>query len=187
MSSSTASVSTISVILNGPADWVPWLECLKTVATTAKIWEYVNPDLPVRTEWIEPQRPTPTMVRSLFSPNSVLGLDTPSTSTMQSMDGTAVTYGQLTAEEREYYRQVQEEYMYERKKYDKRDEALDSLRSTIQKTINRELLPYTYKCNTPYEMLTKLKTRFAPTDRGRELKVTDKWRALQKSLTAQDQ
>jgi hypothetical protein len=41
--SSTAITATARIILRSPDDWIPWLEMVKSTATTGQVWEYVNP------------------------------------------------------------------------------------------------------------------------------------------------
>lgn len=50
----------------------------------------------------------------------------------------------------------------------------------IKETINSDFLPYTYDYTNPYEMLVKLKNRFAQTDKGRENNLINTWRKVQK-------
>jgi hypothetical protein len=59
--SSTAATTTARIILRGPTDWIPWLEMVKSTATTGQVWEYVDPSkkidqIPLLAEptWPEP-------------------------------------------------------------------------------------------------------------------------------------
>ena len=79
----------------------------------------------------------------------------------------------LTENEKEYWRTLQTEYTHDRKKYERQEEALQEIREKIQESINRTFLRYTFNCETPYEMMVKLKQKFAPTDRARELDLVD--------------
>jgi hypothetical protein len=40
--SSTAITITARIILRSPDDWIPWLEMVKSTATTGQVWEYVD-------------------------------------------------------------------------------------------------------------------------------------------------
>jgi hypothetical protein len=43
MSSTGTSTASARIILKGPDDWIPWLEMVKSTATTGQVWEYVDP------------------------------------------------------------------------------------------------------------------------------------------------
>ena len=59
--SSTAITTTARIILRSPDDWIPWLEMVKSTATTGQVWEYVDPSKTVdqipelnEPQWTEP-------------------------------------------------------------------------------------------------------------------------------------
>ena len=54
----------------------------------------------------------------------------------------------------------------------KRWEFVASLRSFIQETISRTFFPYTFNCDTPYDILVALRKCIAPTDKTRKLELT---------------
>ena len=60
--SSTAITTTARIILRSPDDWIPWLEMVKSTATTGQVWEYVDPSKTVDQipELNEPQWPEPS-------------------------------------------------------------------------------------------------------------------------------
>jgi hypothetical protein len=39
-----AAQGTANQLLNGPNDWYPWYKSLVLIATTAQIWEYLDPE-----------------------------------------------------------------------------------------------------------------------------------------------
>ena len=41
-----STTTTARIILRGPDDWIPWLEMVKSTATTGQVWEYVDPSRP---------------------------------------------------------------------------------------------------------------------------------------------
>ena len=38
-----STIQKISVTLDGPSDWGEWIEVVKTLALTGKVWDYVDP------------------------------------------------------------------------------------------------------------------------------------------------
>ena len=60
--SSAAITTTARIILRSPDDWIPWLEMVKSTATTGQVWEYVDPSKTVDQipELHEPQWPEPS-------------------------------------------------------------------------------------------------------------------------------
>ena len=61
-----------------------------------------------------------------------------------------------------------------------------NLQTKIQETVKQELLVYTFKCDTAYDMLVRLKNRLAPTDIACEQEVLLEWQKLQKPERGQD-
>ena len=81
----------------------------------------------------------------------------------------------------EGFRTALEEFKYERKQYDDELDGINEMAVQIQSTIEKDFIEYTMYCDSdPYEMLWKLKERFAPTDRGRELDLIQEWKEIQK-------
>ena len=39
----SSPTTTARIILKGPDDWIPWMEMVKSTATTGQVWEYINP------------------------------------------------------------------------------------------------------------------------------------------------
>ena len=40
---SSTSITSTTVILNTPKDWEPWYDIIKTRASMAEVWEYIDP------------------------------------------------------------------------------------------------------------------------------------------------
>ena len=55
-------------------------------------------------------------------------------------------YSDLDANEKEHLRQLGEEYLYDRRTFNKHTEALAKLRSKVQGSVARDNLSYTYNC-----------------------------------------
>jgi hypothetical protein len=153
----------ISVILNSPGDWDEWIEVIKTQALAGKVWQYLDPSEDVVPALNEPVAPTPTQINTQKT-----------------------TVGQLTAEEREEYKILRQDYKWERDQYDKKDAALSSLRTAIQSSVSRSCLHYTFETSNAREMLTELKKRLQPTDQLRELSLSAKYQKLKKTPKTHD-
>jgi len=157
-----------TVILRDTKDWKKWIELIKTTALKHDIWKYSNPSvarekLPLRSE---PNRPTPR--------DAV-------TTAVQEDDDDEVSFATLKAEEREYFRILQEQYSREIKIYDKQQEALADLRIKVQESVYVDMLRYTFNCDDVHAMLVALKERFAPNDKEREQELILEWKRLLKS------
>ena len=140
----------LTVILSNSSAWDEWLEIIKTKAVGGEIWEFVNPatakdTLPALTE---PAIPTP-----------------------QNVNPNATTFTQLDDDEKEELRIRQFSYKRKIAAYDRQKAAIASLPSYIQETISRTYLTYTFDCDTPYDMLTALKKRVAPTDQAKKIET----------------
>ncbi len=122
-----------TVLLNTQADWEEWIELLKTAALVANVWTLIDPTR-ARTTLIKPVRPSPNDIK----PSSTR-YPTP--------------FSALNPEEAEEYRDQKREYQRQLDRYDRCTHALAAIRARIQETINRDFLPYTFNCDTPYEML----------------------------------
>jgi len=153
----------ISVTLNGPSDWDEWIEVVKTLALAGKVWDYVDPSKDEVPALEEPQPPKP-----------------------KDINNQAATYGQLSQEEREEYRIIRQDYKWQRDLYDRRDNALTSLRTSIQSSVSRTYLHYTFGTSNAREMITELQKRLQPTDQLRELDLTEKYQKLKTAPDSHD-
>src|SRR5271155_2244237 len=140
----------ISVTLNSPSDWDEWIEVIKTQALAGKVWDYVDP---LKDQVPALQEPLPPQPRDV--------------------NAQAATFGQLTQEEKEEYRILRQDYKWQRDLYNKRDNALSSLRTFIQSSVSRSCLHYTFGTSTAREMLIELQKRLQPTDQLCELELAD--------------
>jgi hypothetical protein len=153
----------ISVILNSPADWDEWIEVIKTQALAGKVWQHLDPSEDTVPALVEPVAPTPAQV----NPQET-------------------TVSQLTADEREEYKILRQDYKHELSQYEKKEAALSVLRISIQSSVSRSCLYYTFETSSAREMLTELKKRLQPTDQLRELSLSAKYQKLKKAPKAQD-
>ncbi len=112
------SVST-QIILNGMKDWDDWIEVIRTAALGADIWDLINPDKS-KTEiqgLVQPRRPEPSDVKP----------------PEEGQPPTA--YSHLSTNEKEQFRQLQLDYVYNRKDYDNKRKALANICICIIKFI----------------------------------------------------
>jgi hypothetical protein len=159
---STQTTRTV-IILQDHKDYPKWIELKKTAALKYDIWRYCDPSI---------NRANLELLRMLVRPK-------PSDVRTTLEEGESqVTLATLSTNEREFFRIIMEDYMRERKTYDKQVEALADLRSQIQETVHADNLRYTFNCDTAYDMLSKLKARFAPSDREKQQEVIAQWKKL---------
>jgi hypothetical protein len=126
----------ISVTLNGPSDWDEWIKVVKTLALIGKVWDYVDPTKDEVPALEEPLPPQPKDVN----------------------DQTA-TFGDLFQEKREEYRILKQNYKWQRDLYDRRNNALTSLRTFIQSSVSRTYLHYIFGTADAREMVVELQKR----------------------------
>src|SRR5947207_805582 len=158
---SSTAVTTARTILKGPDEWIPWLEMVKSTATTGQVWEYVDPsktteELPDLTEptWPEPN-------------------DLALTAEEQA--------GTLTAAHKEELSELRSLYKLRLNRYDQRKAALANLYRFIQETVHPDRVHYIFNCDSVCQMLVNLQSCFKPKDDVRRLQLTDQYRELQKS------
>jgi hypothetical protein len=158
-----STLQKVSVVLSNTNDWDEWIEVVKVHALTGKVWEYVDPskvEVPVLKE---PTLPRPEDVKAGIT-----------------------SYGRLSAEEKDDYKMLRQDYKLEMDRYTRKKSALSSLSNHIQSSVSRSCLFYTYGTTTAREMLVELKKRLQPTDLLRELELSRKYGGLKKSPKNQD-
>ena len=171
----STSTTRSQVVLSSSEDWDKWIELIKTAALKAKVWTFVDPDTSKQQlpELVAPTRPSPGDVKeSSTDSNTPEGTQT---------IGSIVKYSQLSEDEKQQLLLLQKDYEFDRKKFQQQEEALNDLRIRIQETVKRDYLSYTFKCNSAYDMLVKLKQRFAPLDNAQKRELIAEWKKLQKS------
>jgi hypothetical protein len=73
---------------------------------------------------------------------------------------------QLTDDEKDELKPLRYDFKHQFTLYERQDAALASLRLFIQETISRTFLPYTFNCDTPYDILVALYKHVALTDKA---------------------
>jgi hypothetical protein len=150
--SSTAQTTTARIILRGPTDWIPWLEMVKSTATTGQIREYVDPS----------RTTTPSLAESTWLEPSSLA---------RSEDEIATNI--LTAAHKEELTEKRSLYKVLLNRYDQRKASLTHLHRFIQETVHLDHIHHTFECDTVQEMLVNLQKRLKPKDDVRRLQLTD--------------
>lgn len=160
MSSAIQTPTTrVTIILNGQSDWDEWLEVTKTAAQPHDIWKYIDPttpkdELPKLTEPDEPKA--------------------------QDIDSTKNQLSDLDPADHDIYRIHYQRYLHDLDDYRRQRKALQAFKARIQESVSRNIITYTFNCETPHEVIVKLRTRFAPTDETREQEMLVQYRKLQK-------
>jgi hypothetical protein len=136
---------------------------VKVHALAGEVWEYIDPskvEVPVLKE--------PTLPRP------------------EDVNADITSYGRLSAEEKDDYKMLRQDYKLELDRYTRKKSALSSLCNHIQSSVSRSCLFYTYGTITVQEMLIELKKRLQPTDQLRELELSRKYSGLKKNPKNQD-
>ncbi len=58
---------------------------------------------------------------------------------------------------------------------------MSALRIRVQETVSRQNLTYTFRCDSIYDMLLKLKQRFSPSDESRERDLIARYHKVRKA------
>lgn len=145
------------VVLIGRSNWDEWYIVIRASATAQGIWNLVNPDVTAEESvpLVRPQKPT-----------------------VASINPEKNTLAELSTAERELYRIQLSDYQYESTRYDQEFRALNGFTARILESIAQQIIPYTYYCDTPKDILAKLKQQFAPTDKTREKEVLVRYQQL---------
>jgi hypothetical protein len=111
---SAASITRVSVILNGPSDWRLWIATIRTTAKEHDIWQYIDPEQEETDTLAEPQYPS-----------------------IQQVNDNATSYSKLTEDEKAHYQRLVKEYDRRITKYDRRQKGLAAIMAEIQRTISK--------------------------------------------------
>src|SRR5436309_9961862 len=159
---SSTAVTSARTILKGPDDWIPWLEMVKSTATTVQVWEYVDPSK------------TADQIPALTEPEWPVASDLPLTA--EERDS-----GTLTAAHKEQLSELRSLYKLRLSRYDQRKASLASLHRFIQETVHPDRVHHTFNCDSVHQMLVNLQEHLKPKEDVRRLQLTDQYRELQKS------
>ena len=133
----------ITVVLKTADDWDEWVEIIKSAAIGLEVWDLINPNkTTTQLRRLErPERPRPSDIKE---------------------GATGIT--KLSEDEKDEYKFLKKEYERELTKYETYRTGLGKIRTKIQESVSRSNLQYTFRKDTPYDMLVALKDRYAPSD-----------------------
>jgi hypothetical protein len=147
-------------LLGDTKDWYLWIEQKKVTALERDIWKFINPSIErsALPKLTRPERPTPSLVHPPIQGSSI-----------------PTAYSHLTIDEKEEYKSLREDYAIDEKEYKQKEHALAAMRTVIFNTVKKDFLTYLIGCDTAYDMLVKLKTRFCPNDKIRERSLIEQY------------
>ena len=136
-----SSIAQTSVVLTSEKDWEPWIEVIRTASLKHSLWGYIDPSLLKGQvpSLARPIKPTANMVKALEAL------------------ATTTQYSDLDTNEREYLRQLNKEYLLDKRTYEKQIKAFVELHSKVQSTVAKDNLVYTYDCEQVWDILINLK------------------------------
>ena len=132
--------------------WDDWFGNIRRLALSADIWNHINPDTD-EVVLIKPEFPSYRDVKS-----------------------TATTFAELNTSEKEEWQRINRQYSEQNDEYKRKRKALSELVGRIQDTIDKRGISYVAQCDTPYQMLKKLKSRYCATEETREVELAAKFR-----------
>jgi hypothetical protein len=172
-------------VLNGPEDWHDWLDCIKDLSTSKRVWAYVDPSLTTAPALVEPSVPT---VRDVMPTQAVAAADTAAAAA--AADGAAapptVTVLDLDENQRAALGILQRTYAQEFALWQAKDSALQHVNDVIKATTGQHYQAYITGVTAPYERIKALKQRVCPTDTARTDEVRDAYRAALAGLRSTD-
>ena len=135
-------------------NWFQWIEIQKRTALAADIWQYCNPDTPSTDipEMSIPIEPRPDDYNPFTSSEQRAGKD-------------RRTVGELSEDEKDFYKRDLIKFDRDLKKAENRRSAVLGMMAFISQSLHQNYLHYTYGCDTPHDFLVKLKDRFCPSTR----------------------
>jgi hypothetical protein len=204
------TITKLTITLDLPNDWEPWIELAKSYATAQHIWEFINPENQQRIYNSEPVIPTLAVAHQLL-----IAERTPDTTTIQptpvepgpsrntrrhaarAPEGddedppeppapivvTAIQQQQQGPTDTEVEARLKIEmirYKHEYQSYLRREQAFGEMPTIIQNSVHRRHLQHTHNCDSAYEMLVNLKRKVAPKDFAAQLDLRNQYKHLTK-------
>ena len=137
--------ATGQLILSGPSTWHDWMDSIKKMAMTNRVWHLVDPNGPESQKpRTEPEMPDVSRIR----PDARLET--------------------LTADEARNFNNMQKRHDMEKAAYIAEANGLSNVQQLLLTTIERRYHMYLRKAETVREMIQALKSRIAPTDSSRK-------------------
>lgn len=150
-----ATPSAKAPVLNGPEDWHDWLDYLKDLSTSKRVWQFVDPSLAAVPAIVEPTIPSIADVSDVA-------------------DATIMT---ISDQERSALSILQRTYAMQYTQWQAKEAALQHVNDRIKATTGQHYQAYITGIATPYERLKELKSRVAPADATRTLQVRQAYRS----------
>ena len=185
------------VYLRGFRDYKPWIETIKSSALEYDLWDHINPEQSEVQPLSRPSKPELNDFHFVENSEARIQALNAAIHHIQStaVDGGAAVHlplmsdipavrlrntvlSDLTSDERELFRLYMQDFDYMRKQYDVKYVALGKLRTRIQESIHRDLLPYTYDAPTVHQILVNLRNEVAPRPQANETVLAIDWREL---------
>jgi hypothetical protein len=96
--------------------------------------------------------------------------------TYRQVKSTATTFAKLNISEKEEWQYINCQYTEQNDEYKCKKRALSKLVRRIQDTTDKRGISYIVQCDTPYQMLRKLKSKYCTTEETREIELAAKFR-----------
>lgn len=148
-----SSSSQKKIVLSKPEDWDTWIAFVRIKATNANIWQLINPE----------HRTQPAVLTEPVEPILTLG---------------------ATFDKAQYDFHVAKQNIYKSQlaKFDKQKAAFADIINFIFESISAQIAVLIQHVDVahPYDILRTLKNGIAPTDKGRELQLRNRYDKLKK-------
>jgi hypothetical protein len=173
-----ASTSTKALVLNGPEDWFDWLDGLRDLARSRRVWDLVDPEVEPDAiyELIEPEIPT---IDDVVPPAAPVAAAAAAAAGPAAVPAPRPTFATLTEAQRTTFGLLQKQYAIQYAQWQARDSALQHVNDVIKATTGQHYQAYIAGVWTAYDRLRELRTRVAPVDKNR---LNDARRAYRASL-----
>ena len=158
MSSTNESSTRISIILYTSDDWLLWVNGVKVVATSRGVWNYINPDIEIK----------PTLPQRPIHP------------TIQRIDPNASSVIDLTQDKRELWRDWMRDYELSLREYERVTNAIAFLILIISNSLSLENKRTIIDLTDAYDILSRLKTKLAPTNEARKRDLIRRYHAMRR-------
>lgn len=171
-----ATPTTKAPVLNGPDNWHDWLDYIKDLSTSKRVWAYVDPSLDAVPGLVEP---TVLSIHDVMDATALAAAATAAAAA--AADGAPVaprvTIMDLDENQRAALGILQRTYTQEFTLWQMKDTALQHINDVIKATTGQHYQAYITGVTTPYERLKALAKRLSPTDTARYDEVRDAYRA----------
>ncbi|KIW15555.1 hypothetical protein PV08_05603 [Exophiala spinifera] len=148
----------ITITLSKSSDWDNWFLAIKVYAKQQGIWEYVDPEV------LDPPVLKYPSIPDIYDANSG-----------------AVPSGTLDERQKLSIRFVERQWEHDCKKYEEKTKAIKALGSQIIGSLLIDLMQFLEGDHSPHVILLRLKRRFAPVERSRELDILTRWKNISKT------